>query len=59
MAGGEEWLLRPVLAGCCKYESLVDGTLSLADVLLLNDAMDVQAENEWRYRDAKEHDDGS
>lgn len=49
---GEDWLLRPVLRGLCKYESLIDGTLTLADVALLNDALDVQEENEMRYREA-------
>lgn len=54
MSQGEDWLLRPVLAGCCRYESLVDGTLSLEDVAIMNEALDVQHENEWRYMDAKE-----
>lgn len=50
MATGEGWLLRPVVRGCCRYESLLDGTLSLEDVANLNDALDVQDENERRYR---------
>jgi hypothetical protein len=53
MPGGEEWLLRPVLAGCLRYESLIDGTVDLADVASLNDALDVRDENERRYIDAK------
>ena len=44
--------MRPVLRGLCKYESLIDGTLSLADVALMNDALDVQDENERRYQEA-------
>jgi hypothetical protein len=32
--------------GLCKYESLIDGTLGLEDVALLNDALDVRAANE-------------
>ena len=40
-----DWLLRPVMNGLCKYESLLDGTLSLADVALLCDALDVREEN--------------
>lgn len=55
MPDGEDWLLRPVLAGCCRYESLVDGTLSLEDVACMNDALDVRAENEARYIKAMEH----
>ena len=53
MPDGEGWLLRPVLAGCCRYESLIDGTLGLEDVARLNDALDVKDENERRYMDAK------
>jgi len=49
---GEDWLLRPVLRGLCKYESLIDCSLSLEDLALLNDALDVQEENELRYREA-------
>lgn len=54
MPGGEDWLLRPVIAGMCRYESLLDGTLDLADLALMNDALDVRAENERRARDAPE-----
>lgn len=37
----------------CRYESLKDGTLSLADVALMNDALDVKNENERRYMAAQ------
>lgn len=47
---GLDWLLRPVLRGMCKYESLKDGTLDLADVALMNDLLDVEAENTYRGR---------
>ena len=43
----------------CKYESLIDGTLGLADLALMNDALDVQDENERLYMVAKEADTGS
>lgn len=59
MPGGEDWILRPVLAGCCRYESLLDGTLGLEDVALLNDALDVKDENERRYLAAREKANGS
>lgn len=36
----------------CKYESLKDGTLDLADIALMNEALDVLAANEKIYRDA-------
>ncbi len=51
MSNGEDWLYRPVLAGCCRAESLMDGTLDLADVADLNEALDVRDENERRARD--------
>lgn len=51
---GEDWLLRPVLAKCIKFESLLDGTLDLGDIAQLNDALDVQAENERRLRKVTE-----
>lgn len=46
--------MRPVLKGMCKYESTLDGTLSLYDVAIMNAALDVLDENEMRYRDALE-----
>lgn len=54
MGDEEDYLLRPVLAGCCKYESLKDCTLDLADVAKMNDALDVKFENERRLRKANE-----
>lgn len=45
LPGGEDWLLAPVIAGMCKYESLLDGTLGLHDVALMNDALAVRADN--------------
>ena len=39
--------MRPVLKGMCKFESLKDGTLDLADIALMNDALDVQADNQY------------
>lgn len=36
----------------CKYESLKDGTLDLEDVALMNEALDVQAENQARIQKA-------
>ena len=47
MPDGTDFLMRPVLAGLIKYESLKDGTLDLVDIAALNDALDVQADNEY------------
>lgn len=44
----EDWLLRPVLRGLVRYESLKDGSVDLADIALLNEALDVESENEYR-----------
>ncbi len=51
MGEGEDWLLRPVLEGCCRYESLIDGTLDLSDVARINEALDVKYENMKRLED--------
>jgi hypothetical protein len=44
----EDWLLRPVLAGVIRYESLLATDLTLLDVAIINDALDVQGENDRR-----------
>jgi len=31
----------------CNYESLKDGTLTLADIALMNESLDVEAENRY------------
>lgn len=49
---GEDWLLRPVLAGMCRYESLLSGALSICDIALMNDALDVRADNEYLMRES-------
>src|SRR5690606_9494257 len=46
LPGGEDWLLAPVRARMCLYESLKDGTLGLEDIALMNDALAVAADNE-------------
>jgi hypothetical protein len=54
MADGEDWLWRPFANGMCKYESVIDGTLSLADIATMNDVLTVKQENEVRYMEANE-----
>jgi hypothetical protein len=51
MPGDEDWLMAPVLAGLCRYESLIDGTLGVADLARMHDALAVRAENERRARE--------
>jgi len=50
----EEWILMPVEAGMCRYESLLDGTLSLEDIARMNEYLSVQSENRARFQDAQE-----
>lgn len=54
MADGEDWLMRPVSKGWCKYESLFDCTLDLKDLARMNAAIDVEIENENRQRKANQ-----
>lgn len=42
--------MRPVLKGLCRFESLKDGTVDLADIALMNDALDVLADNQHLAR---------
>lgn len=44
--------MRPVLAGMCRYESLLSGALSICDIALMNDALDVRADNEYLMRES-------
>jgi len=37
--------MRPVVKGMCRFESLKDGSIDLADIALMNEALDVMAEN--------------
>ncbi|WP_411569423.1 DUF6889 family protein [Serratia sp. UGAL515B_01] len=55
LPGGEEYLLRPVEAGLIPYTALRDRSISLADVALMNEFLDLQFDNaerieKWRQR---------
>lgn len=52
MQEGEDYVMRPVLRGLIKYESLIDGTLTLEDIALLHEAIDVDNENRRRAEKA-------
>jgi hypothetical protein len=43
--------MAPVLAGMCKMESLLDGSLHLEDIALMNDAIMVRSDNELIARE--------
>ncbi|WP_243843798.1 DUF6889 family protein [Paraburkholderia caballeronis] len=42
--------MEPVARGWCRYESLLDGSIDLADVALMNDAIAVRLDNETEAR---------
>jgi hypothetical protein len=54
MADKEDWVMRPVLEGLCRYESLKDCTIDLEDIARMNEALDVRFENESRFKGANE-----
>lgn len=58
MENSENWLMSPVLAGLCKYESLLDGTLDLFDIARMNDALLVKSENDYRATEAARKNNG-
>jgi len=50
--------MAPVIAGLCRYESLKDGSIDLADIALMNDALMVRADNEALARERMEKKNG-
>lgn len=48
--------MRPVLANVCQYVWLSRGSVDLVDVARMNDALDVQAENDRRAAEAARRD---
>lgn len=54
MSDESDWLMRPVIEGLCKYESLIDGTLELTDIARMNEAIAVKYENMERRREMDE-----
>lgn len=52
MPDEEDWLFRPVMRGVLRAESLLDPAVRLEFIAELNDALDVQDENDWRVHEA-------
>ncbi|WP_448952129.1 DUF6889 family protein [Labrys neptuniae] len=52
MPGGLDWPLRPCRAGLCQYRDLLDGALSIEHLAMMNDLLDVEAENTYRAQEA-------
>lgn len=46
--------MRPVIKGMCKFESLKNRKLDLADIAFMNDALDVVADNEYLLNKERE-----
>lgn len=46
----EDWLYRPVLKGILPVLALDDNAYDLEQIVMLNEAMDVEAENQYRVR---------
>ena len=44
--------MRPVMHKLCTLRELKDGTYDLADIALMNDALEVQADNEHLQQQA-------
>lgn len=53
-----DFLMRPVIRGLCKYESLLDGTLDLCDLALMNESLDAYDENTQRSSEARKNSSG-
>lgn len=51
---GEDFVMRPLIRGLCRYESTKDGALDMADFARMNDALDISDENERRMAAAEE-----
>jgi hypothetical protein len=54
MVGGEDVLFRPILHKVLAPERLLDGSVDLAFVMLLNEAIDIEQENMYRAAKARQ-----
>lgn len=50
----QDFVMAPILAGLCSMTNVYDGSLDLYDWALMNDALAVKAENQWRADSAAE-----
>lgn len=48
LPGGEDYILRPVDAGMCTMAEIKAGHLDLYDIALMNDYIDMKADNNAR-----------
>lgn len=47
------YLMRPVLSGAIRYTDLIDGSVDLSDIALINAALLVDSENNRRWAEWK------
>lgn len=52
-------MLRPVMSGMCRYESLKNGEIDLHDIARMNEALDVDDENRARISEFQRAQNGS
>ena len=45
--------MRPVMRGLCRYESLINGSLDLVDIAIMNEAIAAEDENAARFRETQ------
>jgi len=55
MCEQEDWVFRPVLRKLISGESLIDGSVDLEFIALLNEAIDVEQENQARQQKEVKH----
>lgn len=54
MESGEDWIFRPILRGMCLLESVLEGRIRLIHIAKMNEALDVEAENQRRLTPPKD-----
>ena len=52
MSGKEDYVMRPIRHGYCRFESVIDGTLDLIHIAIMNEAIDVAIANNERLTEA-------
>ncbi len=45
MSEDDDWVMRPVLRGLCRYESIIECRIDLGDICRMNEALNVEEEN--------------
>lgn len=50
--------MRPVVAGIIQYHELLDGTYGLDHIADINEAMDIESENQYRINEAMRKNNG-